>query len=380
MGKKKKLKKKKKHTPSRKVHKKSHGISRESLFDDVLSYLFDVKPIEWSEQQIFDELADIIVETAFLIDEPEFQEIYFEPISAMNMVDEILDEKGLDHKKLDKMPEDASLAIWEDIQHACITRLYDDELHKKFVNSIEIFRKRNKRKKNKRHVAQAAAMLIILSEKKNREMVPTIGLLQEIFKRTLRIGMKFEEYSQQGKDDLNILSTEDVELNNYLKSAQNNLQIQSKLDGLMEAAWEEGMLAIQEGELYLGLFKYKELKAGLVQFFKGIPDEVKKKIQNGEEIDVDKVGTQQKIMETVEDQIKRMLNPKRMKKFRKTIKALLKQIDRDDKEIHLFLILVEDLLEDDLNSEDLFRFLVIVYISELKIVTQQSEELNNEHE
>jgi hypothetical protein len=251
---------------------------RQELVEDMAPLMAMVETRAGSaEENLFWLLAD----SSDLAEEPEFKEIFAEPLVTLPTYISVAESLGVPTPDmLDELPEEEQADKRAEILEETVRRLLDDTLHQEIIEAINRLRLRWKTAGKRAEAARAAGLQLTLSDRKSRAVWPMIGLLQAIVLRSLSagfelVGVTMDDEPVDETDDNESLAAlyqklNDPGMDKKLEQAIEKVPgLQSYLEKQIDNLWEEGETAIFTGELYLELFTDEELEAG-VEIFKAV--------------------------------------------------------------------------------------------------------------
>ncbi len=159
-----------------------------------------------AEENLFWLLAD----SGELAEEPEFKDIFTDPLLTLPTYISVADELGFPSPDdLLSLPEGEQEEKRADILAEVVRRLLNDELRQEIIEALTLLRERWKKAGKRPEVAKAAAIQFMLSSRKNAEAWPVIGLIQRIIMRSVGagfelIGATMDNATDQPGDDESI--------------------------------------------------------------------------------------------------------------------------------------------------------------------------------
>jgi hypothetical protein len=214
-----------------------------------------------------------------LVDEPEFDGIYFSPQQSVFSFVEVGEERGLAPDESDGLPEEEQDDLHLDIVEEMIGRLLTEELGEEIIDALERLRQRARRQSQEKLAAQAAAILSFLGEAPVDSGIWTsVGVVQALAQRSLSAGFEVAAIVSEMEEKGEIppwITTKAQFAEEFSESpiVQKVEAVFERYPGLVEfmaeendRMWEEGLEALFSGELYLDLFTFEELEPGFELF------------------------------------------------------------------------------------------------------------------
>lgn len=356
----------------------------DELLDDMLP-LFPLLDEASSPLASMEQLMTAMVGSEGLIDEPEFEDIFLDPMLCVETLAEVSEELDIEPESLSQLSEEARLDIRLDLLEMTTERLLTDELRQDIINGLNALRLRFKRSGERDKAAQVAASQSFLSFDESSDLWATIGLVQAIVQRSLATGFELLEASVEVME-ADHLDEEDVPstlLERFAKSslaekADALLRKVPGLNGFVERqagkVWEEGLEALSTGELYLELFTLEELVASA--------DIIKTTLagDTAVEIDVQEIMTRglsqaelKEVVLQIEAYVIELVTPERFEGLRARLRTAL-----DDPayrgEWFPFIYMLNEYMADENALENETGVLVSAFFGELSIAAVASEE------
>lgn len=348
------------------------GAGEGELAEDILP-LFPLLQEGPPTPDMMNDLMMILLDTADLAEEPEFEELLVNPLLAAETLAEAGQELGLTPAMLMQLPEEEQVDRQMDIIELTTRRLLTDELRRDVVEALERLRLRLKQSGDKQQLARVAALQSFLGQSKEDALWSMIGLVQAIVRRSVAAGFELMEASMEAAEESEV-DTGDTATTVRQKLAQSGAAqkaeaVLKKIPGLtgflekqVDQTWEEGMDALFSGDLYLELFAPEEIEGG-VKIFRETIDAT----NTGEPAPESRLFSEEKVSEFVSRLAKYLtglMTPERLAQVRTRVGAALK--DRDYARWRGFLFLLDDDLAREEMLESNIDLLVRVFIGELR--------------
>jgi len=309
-----------------------------------------------------------------LVEEPEFDEIIVDPLLCVETFIQVGEELGMDPASLGNLPDEERKDVQIEMLEKTTRQLLTDELRQDVLNGLNSLRLRQKRSGKLQEAALAAALQSFLDADKEGTIWSIIGLVQAIVQRSLATGFELFEASMAASETIKESKGGAVPL--LQKLSQSSLgqkadELLTKVPGLSkfvekqsDKVWEEGVTAIYEGELYLGLYSPEELAAGLdiiETLFRDVivqdskPEQAKVSKESGETL-----------IAQVNDYIGELFTSERLDQLRARLDTVLNELEPMDKWLAFTLMLVE-YMKDSNAAEYERAFLVKSFFGEIRM-------------
>jgi len=213
----------------------------------------------------------MLVVSADLLEEPEFEGVFVSPMECALTLPEVGEELGIDPAAMMALPteerEEAHLSLLE----GTMQRLLSDELKEDILNGLNDLRLRMKHAGKAQEAARAATLHSFLSLGAGSESWFMVGLVRAIFQRSLEAGFNLLEVSTEVMEPEETAGRVSSLLRRLRRARPSKKadRLLEKIPGLTgylqkqaDSVWDEGLQAIYSGELYLELFSAEELQAG----------------------------------------------------------------------------------------------------------------------
>jgi hypothetical protein len=373
--------------PARKKIAKASSHQQDELIDDMLPLFPKLGRV--SDVSAAEQLMTPILMSDALADEPELDHIFIDPFLCAETLTLVAQEMDLDPESLSALEgeegEDVRLEMLEEIARRVVT----DEVRREILDGLNSLRLRLKRSRKRKKVAQVAAVQSFLGMggDGNDEAWPMIGLVQAIVARSITVGFEMVEASIEIKDQVGGDDQDKVGLFQRLVEsplARKFDKLLNKVPGLggflakrADSIWEEGVNAIYEGELNLGLYSPEELTAGLDAFRTalGIGE-----INETESETIVASMSEEKgkaVVLAIDHYVGRLFTPERLDQLRARIVTVLDTGEYPSKWLSFLLMLQEYMAYEDA-AENERGFLIRALIGEMRSMVEENEEAERE--
>ncbi len=329
------------------------NFSREEFADDIVFLLRSSSENLRGPEAAADFVVKTVLPTSDMAAEPEFAKIVHEPSFCAKTIDEVVGGMGINWETFGNLPKPIAESVRVQISEEALKRVLDDKFRDKILDGLNAYRLRKKRKNDKMEAGKAAAIMLILKEKKNEAVWPKIGLLHEILHNCVAVGheiMNSVNDIKEGKvgglnEKMMSRIKEDDNLRKFLLNEVNKNIV-------------EGSNALLDGRLKLDLFTSEEIDRAseiLVEAYKaGVDPEsgnegsvVPKYTEEGQQIVVSGLG----------GIIDEAITPERIRDARKKVEEILKG-EGEGAKWGMFLVSVKSKLEKESELENLKSFFI----------------------
>jgi hypothetical protein len=326
-----------------------------------------------------------MLDSAHLIEEPEFDDLMLDPAECVMAFIEIGEEIGFEPESFDELSKEELDDRQMEMLQRTTKRLVTKSVRRDILAALDKLRRRLKTSGSKMEVARVAALQSFLTEEKSSEFWSMVGLVQALIQRSTTLGFEFMEASEE-TPDLALLDEEEGETptpfirrltgSRLGKKAESVLSSIPGIQGFVtkqtDKIWEEGSNAVFEGELYLGLYTEDELitAAEMMQDALGI-DPAAETIPQ----EVVSVGmTEKKITALIarfDDYITGLFTPERLDELRQHLHQVVKASAFDEKWMSFMLLLEEDMAAEDALDHEM-GFLIGTLFGELRTAMRET--------
>lgn len=241
--------------------------ARQELLDDALPLFPLANQVESSKIAV-DALFENLMDSEDLADEPEFEDMFFDPMECVVMFIKIGEERGIDPSEFSSMPENEVNDIRAELAEEVARRLFSKKIHREILDRLEKLRLRLKESGPKADVPRVAALQLFLDSPETRELWPLVGLIYALVVRSLEIGFELMGVQMQVAEFKKGMSPQELFETVARSGLVKKLQpVVKKFPALMrymekqvDTVWDDGIKALFEGELYLELYTREELE------------------------------------------------------------------------------------------------------------------------
>jgi hypothetical protein len=357
----------------------------EELLFDMMPLVAGLEEEDLSADLVANPLLAPVLGSEELVDEPEFDGIYFHPNQSVYTFVEITEERELEPDEFDDLPEeeqdDLNLAMLQEMTN----RLLTEDLAQEIIDALERLRQRARREGQDKLVAQAAAILAFLGEAEVRSGVWTaVGLVQGLAQRSLSAGFEMVAIVGQMEESGEVPAwiTEQAPFPEEFSKSPVVQEVEAVLErypGLVEfmaeeneRLWEEGMEALFSGELYLELFTVEELEPGFELFEDTLGAVV-------EEVGSTSPGFAQAaeaFTSGVQEHLTTLLTPERTEELLDVLSEILQEQMLGAYWADFVMMLKDELAQSD--PEQVVSYLSRAYIGELRAIEEYDDDEEDE--
>jgi hypothetical protein len=362
----------------------SQPIQANEVLDDAL-HLFPEIGDRSAQLPPPEQLMMALVDSAELADEPEFEEILVEPLLCTATFVKVGEELGHDPDALLELPEEEREDVHIEMLVETIQQLLTDELRQEILDGLDKLRSRLKQAGRRKEAARAAVMQSFLSEMADSQMWALIGLVQSLFHRSVFVGFDMieasaEVWEAEEWDEEPPILVERLAQSSLERKAESLL---NKVPGFSEylsrqadTTWEEGVKAVFDGELYLGLFLEEELVAGLDLFRQSFGGALEEAIsQELDEVEMSGEAAED-FLSRVDDHVAGLLTPERLDQMRARLDVVLKERTFEYKWFPFVYLLTQYMAESDAAKNEIY-FLNSAFLGEFQYVGKEITEANS---
>jgi len=356
---------------------------RQELVEDMAPLMAMVETGVGSEEE---NLFWLLLDSGDLAEEPEFKEIFSEPLVTLPTYISVAESLGVaTPDMLDELPEEEQEDKKAEILEETVRRLLNDELRREIIEAVDRLRLRWKKAGKRAEAARVAALQLTLSDRKSTAAWPMIGLVQAIVLRSLGagfelVGVTLDDEEVDDTDDDESLAALYKKLNDpgmgeKLERAIKKVPgLQSYLEKQVDKIWDEGETAIFTGELYLELFSDEELEAG-AEIFKAVMTEKATDENAAPEGPTEAFIPQrsQNLFTQLDLYLVERFTPERLEQLRTRLRTILDEAGYAAKYFS-FIKMLADAMADEEAAENERGFLLKALLGEIRAVSVAEDE------
>ncbi len=325
---------------------------------------------------LIDFLEEIIF-SSFLIDEPEFHCILFDPDVTLQEFLDVLSENDFDLDELYVLfEEENEEELWIFV-HITANRLLNKRIKDEILIRLDDVWLRATDDADIELAVAVSIIREIIDRTESKEILAAIGLIQGLVMKSLLIGLEFSRlmWELEENEKANIFSLQNGENISGLNLDERFAELEECYPGLIEylnnrfdeeGIWDEGLEALNKGELTLNLFSDKEIVHGIEIFFaandkllKVVPDDKEQSEEMIKKFYEIKAVAEEKVREFVD----RLINKNRLQKMIKRLNAYLDDADYD--EWFAFLMMFKEYLTQR-EPEDIRQLSFELFMTEVR--------------
>ena len=337
-----------------------------------------------------EEIMITLLDSADLADEPEFDEIIFDPAQAVDAFSKAGEKLGLGPDNLEQFealsPDERGDKHLEMLEMTA-KELLTEEIRQDILARLDKLRLRlrhgfGKRKK----VAKVAGLQLFLSGKEGKEMWFANGLVSALIHRSVTAG--FELYTTVADvmgaagvedDDSALTLMEKIEQSSLTKKASGFLKkvpgLRKFLENETDKIWDEGIEAVYSGKLFLELFTEEELEGGA---------EIMREAFGGDEDDEYEVTEEtvrpqfneeniKNFIVRIDEYVTELFTPERLDQLRMRLNEVLQDKELPKKWIP-FVVILKEYMADENAAENEKGFLIQAFMGEIRAIALPLEE------
>jgi hypothetical protein len=332
----------------------------DELTRDLLSFVPDVAGDPARGEAASDALVVAVLESEDLADEPEFRELYFHPMQAIDIYAELEEERGISEEALNALSPEEEDDLFFDLMEDLVRRALTDQMQDDILDAVEAAWRRVRQEGDQEMAGRLAGMLTLLRSKESEEAWPQVGLVQAILHRSLEAG--FELMGVLEPEGATNQSARDRWQRGTDRRVQQQLEaIITKYPGLAvvlaqddDQAWQEGLRALMEGELYIGFFSEEELERAA--------DLLSPEALGGPELSEEEMGRAG--IQVLRTYLAGLLTLERRAEMREQLLALLEDEELAGEHAQLLTTMLYDL--EDTDADDVIVALTAAMFGELE--------------
>ncbi len=324
-------------------------------------------------------LMMLLTESESLADEPEFEDIFADPLLTVTTYIQTAEQMGLTPDDISKLAEEEREDTLSQVFEDTVRQVLTDDLREEIINALDNLRQRLRQAGQRQEAAKAAALQSFLSTSEVEDAWLILGLVQTIVGRALEAGFKLMELTEKMMSHLPDNESADTWLQDAAESELGQ-QIQTELaqiPGLSrfvekktDEIMDEGYLALRSGELDLALFTEEELTVGFNIFTEvmGGSEAIEELFEQDDYVPEITQKQSETLIERVNAHLTQILTPERMDEIRDQVEAILEAEDLP-KQYYPFGMMMNNYLQDEEDPTTQRLFLITAFLGEMRAVT-----------
>jgi hypothetical protein len=346
----------------------------EEITKDII-YFFRSFPDAMRSPQIATEsLIKAVLPTEKIAMEPEFDDIFGDPISCTSIYSEVISKMEVNWKSFGDLPPQLAASIRRRIMEETIKQFLTESLRYEILDGLNRYRLRKKDSGDKMEASIAAALQLVLKDEKNNLIWPKIGLLHGIIHNSITLGLdiknSYNEILGDTKNDnhenKDLLLLDDHKRDKILQKASSKIgkipRLKKFINHQTERIYDKGINAVLEGKLFFGFLTTDELNKVSEHLVKSIGLSDKEQLRNAKAF-LDRLTEkkQKELISGMEDFIHEIFTPEKIEQMHQKLNSILKAPE-DLKQWELFIFMLRNALmhEDVMKSRKNFFFICII--------------------
>jgi hypothetical protein len=241
------------------------------ITEDIV-YFFRSFPDAMRSPQIATEsLIKAVLPTDKIAMEPEFDDIFGDPITCTSIYSEVISKMEVNWKSFGDLPPQLAASIRRQIMEKTISQFLTESLRYEILDGLNRYRLRKKESGNKVDASIAAALQLVLKDEKNNPIWPQIGLLHGIIHNSITLGLDIKnsyneilgETKEDNHENKDLLLLDDHKRNEILQKASSKIdkipRLKKFINHQTERIYDKGINAVLEGKLFFGFLTMDEL-------------------------------------------------------------------------------------------------------------------------
>jgi hypothetical protein len=314
-----------------------------------------------------DHLSMLLIDSEYLADEPEFEDIFIDPLACLEAWNDAADKVKFDPDRFDRLSEEEQEDIRLDLLEATVKGVLTAELRQTILKQVDTLQQRYKNKNMGEGISldflQASGIHTFLKSDKKGKSWAVVGLVRALVQESLHLGFELSDIIGGDPEQLLADAEKEKQLQVlYKKAPKLRRYIEEKMSGF----WQESMTDVYTGEWEINLFTPDELEGSAKMFRRHFPIE-----ELGEEEPDDARERSEKFVEEMDEYIRRLLTPERTKAMSQYLSDL--QANTPQGPRLLFLNLLHQDLEETDEPGDLAPTLMKILMGETVAILKQQE-------
>jgi hypothetical protein len=353
--------------------------------DEIIADMLPLLSQDGDLSAVFDpdmgELMQVLVASDDLLEEPEFREVFANPLRCVRTISEVAEELGTDPDAIMALPAEERDEVRASLFEEVMRRQLSEELKQDILQGLNDLRLRMKRVGKPKKAAKAATLQSFLTIGEDGGSWTGVGLVRAILQRSLEAGFSILEVSvevtepeESGEGTPSLLQR--LRRSQPSETAEGLL---NEIPGLVaylrkqsDSAWKEGLEAVRSGELCLDLFSAEELQAGFEIVSTGLGygsgEAAAAGVRMAEPTPEDVKATGQRMGAFLTE----MFTPARFEQLRARLDAILNEETLPRAWLAFVLLLAQRMEEEDA-AEYEKPFLLRAFLGEMRVKDEAEE-------
>jgi hypothetical protein len=348
------------------------------ITEDIV-YFFRSFPDAMRSPQIATEsLIKAVLPTDKIAMEPEFDDIFGDPISCTSIYSEVISKMEVNWKSFGDLPPQLAASIRRQIMEETIRQFVTESLRYEILDGLDRYRLRKRDSGDKMEASIAAALQLVLKDEKNNLIWPKIGLLHGIIHNSITLGLDIKnsyieilgetkEDTHQNKD---LLLLDDQKRDDILLKASSKIdkipRLKKFINHQTEKIYDKGINAVLEGKLFFGFLTMDELNKVSEHLVKSMGLSNKEQLRNAKTF-LDRLTEkkQKELISGMENFIHEIFTPEKIQKMHQKLNSILKA-PGDLKHWELFIFMLRNaLMHENIMKSRKNLFFICIILGEL---------------
>ena len=340
------------------------------ITEDIV-YFFRSFPDAMRSPQIATEaLIKAILPTDKIAMEPEFDDIFGDPISCVSIYVEIISKMDVNWKSFGDLPPQLASSIRGRILEETVRQFLTESLRLEILDGLNQFRLRKKRSGENIEAGIAAALQLVLKNEKNHPIWPKIGLLHGIVQNCITLGIELKDsYNELLNENKDLPELDNQKIYDILKEKFSNIDANPRLINFVnrqtKRIYHEGTDALLQGKLRLSFLNTEELKKVIEYMVKSIGFSDKEHLKHSNAfLSGLTEKNQKKLISGMGIFINETFTPERIEQMIQKLNSILK--DPGDLISYVpFILMIRNALQSDDKLENRNIFLISITLGEI---------------
>ena len=375
-------KKKKSKNPNKSAHDRyirKHGMEtltaplndlQGEITEDIVHFFRSFPDAMRSPQLATEALIKAVLPTDKIAMEPEFDDIFGDPISCVSIYVETISKMEVNWKSFGDLPPQLASSIRNQILEETVRQFLTESLRLEILDGLNQFRLRKKRSGENVEAGIAAALQLVLKDEKNHPIWPKIGLLHGIVHNSITLGLELKDsYNKLLNENKDSLVLDNQKKYDILKEKFSNIDADPRLSNFFnrqtKRIFKEGVDALTNGKLCFGFLTTQELKKLIEYMVKSIGFSDIEHLKDSNALLSGLIEKKQKkLISALEIFINETFTPERIEQMRQKLNTILK--DPGDLISYVpFIFMIRNPLQHKDASENQKNFFICIALGEL---------------
>jgi hypothetical protein len=382
--KKKKSKNPNKSARDRYIHK--HGMEnltaplndlQGEITEDIVHYLRSFPDAMRSPQIATEAMIKAVLPTDKIAMEPEFDDIFGDPISCVSIYVETISKMEVNWKSFGDLPPQLASSIRDQVLEETVRQFLTESLRLEILDGLNQFRLRKKRFGENTEAGIAAVLQLVLKDEKNQPIWPKIGLLHGIVHNSITLGLELKDsYNELLDENKDLLVLDNQKKYDILKEKFSNIDANPRLINFFnrqtKRIYDEGTDALFQGKLRFGFLTTEELNKVIEYMVKSIGFSDKEHLRHSNAfLSGLTEKNQKKFISGMGIFINETFTPERIEQMIQKLNSILK--DPGDLISYVpFILMIRNALQIDDKLESRNIFLVSITLGEILAFQEDS--------